>query len=307
VRPLLLLALWAGCSARPLDPGAADLASVDATSPANQDLAICGNRHVRTHVPLVTLATLDGKSSFPMGAALRLLVSFPLRERCDVAADIVVEPLVGGTTMGLDVSAYTWLGTSGCDATTLVTRVVTIPSNLIVGSEIVLRDSKSVNGLSLTLSALAGPSPACNPGGIGSLCKADCDCGGDIPGTLCLVGTDGFYRCGLPCHSDTQCRDLAPNAGCDNATTWSCGILSRCINSDEDCEFGERAEQCRCTRPRSTSQLGRCGCDAECPAGSLCLEGGYCARTCTGPDTCADTCSGPSCEVCIDGLCSYVL
>lgn len=303
---LAALALCAACTPRALSvpEEGVDLAVVRDASLAPLDASSCGNQHTRTPVAILQIVPIDGQPRYTYGASARVLVSFPYRERCDQPGDVEVTIMPGGATTFVELKAHDWLGTTGCDATKIETREVTLSSAQLGGNpRVVIRDAVGMNGASLELMADIGAPPACVRRFVGDPCQADCECGDGFPRSLlCLVGTDGFSRCGEPCHSDTQCQSDGGTVHCIGEPMHACGWSNRCRIAEE-CRFGERLEQCVCTRP--APQGGRlCGCDADCPAEELCTSDGFCARICTGDRTCSSaSCSGEGCEFCTAGLC----
>jgi hypothetical protein len=293
-----------GCAERALpNPDARDLGGVDLAvlDAASSDLASCGNQHTRTKVTPITIAPLDGIGTLQPGAAARVLVTFPYRSGCDRPGDLEVAVMQGNATTSVAITAYDWIGTKGCSSTKLEVRELSIPSAQLGGNPRIVFQSTTPDGPGTTLQGAFGPMPSCTQRDLGDACQADCQCSGAEPLALCLIGSDGISRCGVPCHSDTQCRGTG-TPYCAGDSRYACTEAQACRAASE-CHLGEHVEGCLCTRERVTAG-GLCGCDAQCADGALCTSEGFCARICTGDRTCADPiCGGEGCEFCSSGLC----
>jgi hypothetical protein len=306
---VLLTLCAAGCVERALDAtNAVDAAAPDLARQldlgseidlASHDLAGCS---VHSYVPigLSSLSTLGETYTFFPTAAVRALLTFPVRTGCDIPADIdlVITP---GTTTIIEVHAHLWRGEVGCGPIQQVVRDITVPASQIGSpSTIIVRDGETTIPIAIAMHAVSMTS-SCASSQLGDLCYNDCDCT-SAADALCLF--DGsLHHCALFCHDDAQCRNDAMTL-CLTSTTFEC-LPSQVCRTAADCAFGESVENCACT-PSHSSPGGLCACDADCASGALC-DGGACVRPCSGPHTCADYGDGEGGSLCMAGRCVQLI
>jgi hypothetical protein len=302
---LLLVALLPGCVERALgepEGGVVDMSHAPGVDLGAGDLSACGNGHAYATVPLASVVTLDGKDTFSPTAAVRVIVRFEARS-CDVPADLLVEVLPGNATTAIDLTAHLWKGSVGCSASSTVVREVTVSASQAQNQIIVVRDKTTPTSEPLlVLTAAGGFSPMCTAKMPGESCDDDCDCNDADPATLCLSRTDGTRRCGRPCHEDAECR-LNGEASFCAGDDWTC-VQSQACRSAVSCPVGDTVIDCRCTPyyPLPHPAPPFCGCDAECPEGTIC-GGGSCVQPCTGMHGCGTYGGGEGGTGCFDGVC----
>lgn len=295
----VLLAI--GCVERSLDvpEGVRDLGvAVDASRP-RPDAGLC-EVHTREPVALASISLLGGVGVAPLGAGVRLLVEYALRDGCDVPADLTTKLQPGDATDFVEVSAFVWRGTTGCmGPERIVRRVVTVPGHPFDNLRLVVRDAGGVLGVDIARDGV--PNPSCAPVALGASCVSDCGCAATDATATCLSLESGGRMCGHGCTADLECPGdgarfcIAPDQRC---------IAASVCRDAASCPLGQHLVDCRCESAFPPG--GLCACDAECSTGTIC-DGSSCLQPCVIDADCGAVCSGEGCGVCLEGRCTFTI
>jgi hypothetical protein len=281
-----------GCKTRPLDPDEdggtpSDLAGADLKGLPDMTQQTC-RTHERAFVNISKMSLVDANPQ--LGRAIRVRVEIPLRQGCDVLADLSTAVQIGNATDFVVITARAWRGSAPCGPEETTQRVVTISDfpGPFTNPRIVVSDG-APGGMAMLTIMPASSSGTCGP--TTQTCSLDCQC---PMGTRCVprVGNAG---CTSPCSEDVDCPsgNVCTSMVIDAPFTCQLGAGQTCCTAG--CPFGQSCQLCRCElRPPGTG--ASCRCNSDCAVNEICatrleIDGDpispICVTPCVGDNQCA--------------------
>ena len=274
---LAVMLLTVGCRTRPFeldDGGAGDGGARDMTM---VDFAVRCRTHAREFVKLTALTRVDANEA--LGRTLRVRADIPLRQGCDVLADVEATIQPGGATDFVVITARAWRGDVSCGPEQTVSRIIDMDDMPFTNLRVTVSDGAPGGTARLDLAPTFSPVASCDPRAVGKPCQIDCQCEAGHLLARCVPTARGAGTCAIPCHQDEDCR--SPLLQCSNAPTPT-APASTCIaagppcTSDAACPFGRRCLDGpggrRCRPAQATTPPPPCACGADCGFGRVCEQ-----------------------------------
>jgi hypothetical protein len=296
---LAVMLLTVGCRTRPFeldDGGAGDGGARDMTM---VDFAVRCRTHAREFVKLTSLTRVDANEA--LGRTLRVRADIPLRQGCDVLADVEATIQPGNATDFVVITARAWRGDVSCGPEQTVSRIIDMDDMPFTNLRITVSDGAPGGTARLEISpkaqtgACGGPQPA--------MCTLDCHC---AAGLVCLSQSATSNRCVTSCNNDADCPPNLPFCGGDSSTPKNV-----CMGTDLipgcDCTLGQSCAGGRCQPATNAAPEKPCMCGADCATSQICARmletsGDPNAPICITPCTTNSDCPRGM-EACVRGRC----
>ncbi len=292
-------------------PDGVDASDVPADVPADvpTDASCTGSTPWRLEARVIdSVELVDGTAR--VGSTQRLMVRVTLLSGCERLAGVEVSAMPGDATDFVSLLASAWVpvGIDCPPVAPIVETVVSVPGRGQDNLRVVVTDEASPGGgprLEYGRETCTDPAGCyCawgappGTGGIWSWCESDCSC----QSPYSCVGYWGvagpLWNCVDTC-SMSDPRDCYARGTClppiPDGVPYVCGHDGDVCGDDEPCEPGFHCVladlEWMCADSRTPAMGIACECDAQCPAGHMCvleeaIGAGVCRIPCTSTESC---------------------